>query len=231
MSLAHGRPYGLWTFPILVLMMALSSCGEEILVANFNGNTLGQPPAHNQQVGTVDVLPPTSNTVVATISGLPSNWVQITRPSEQSDIAGMIGNATAAKGEGDYSFTATMHLPEGAGVATLQFEPFGQVPAGLAYFHLDFMENNTVRVNDNAQEVFGSFPRNAPFTVQVDLHVAAKGSSADVSLGGAGATGTHHVSTFTGSSFAPQFGSVRLFMGFPHMGTFHATNLVLRYKG
>lgn len=221
--------------PVAILFAATaaicSGCnGEKILVANFNGNTPGLPPATAQEVGTVQTMPPAENSIVATIPGLSSNWVKITRPNDPQVISGIIGTAVAAKGVGHYTFTATLYIPDNGGVATVQFEPFGQIPPGLAYFHIDFLENNTVRVNDDNGTAFGSFPRNQPFLLQVRMNVLASGSSADIVLSGVDATGEFHVPSFTGDSFAPQFGSVRLWMGFPWVGSFYATNIVVEYE-
>jgi hypothetical protein len=213
-----------------IIVVCTGCNGEKILVANFNGNTLGLPPASGQEVVTVQTMPPAQNSVVATVPGLPSNWVKITRPNDSQVIAGIIGTATSAKGEGIYTFTSTLYIPDNGGVATIQFEPFGQIPPGLAFFHIDFLENNTVRVNDDNGTAFGSFPRNQPFMVQVTLNILASGSTADIVLSGADATGSFHVPAFTGGSFAPQFGSVRLWMGFPWVGSFYATNIVVEHK-
>jgi hypothetical protein len=74
------------------------------------------------------------------------------------------------------------------------------------------------------------FPRNQPFMVQVTLNILASGSTADIVLSGADATGSFHVPAFTGGSFAPQFGSVRLWMGFLGLDHSMPPNIVVEHK-
>ena len=112
----------------------------------------------------------------------------------------------------------------------LIFEPIQQHPPGLDFFHIYFLKNNKIRVNDSDANVFGSFPYNQPFIIQVTLNIALHNSSADIVLSGANTSGQFHVNGFTGSSHGPQFGSVRFWMGYPWVGSFYATNIVLRYK-
>ncbi len=226
------KPNLLFCLLAVLSSIILSNCsGEKILVANFNGNPLGQPPVHNQELGVVDNLPPIENTIVAKVPNLPSNWVKITRPNNPQVIAGMIGTATAAKGVGKYTFTATLFIPNDGGVATIQFEPFNQLPPGLDYLHIDFLSNNKVRVNDSEASVFGNFPHNQPFIVQVILTIkSTTESSAKIVLSGANTSGEFLVPNLIGPGFAPQFGKVRFWMGFPWVGSFYATNIVLRYE-
>jgi hypothetical protein len=216
---------------LVISLTIMSSCnGEKILVANFNGNPLGQPPVHNQEVGVIDNIIPIENSIVAKVPNVPSNWVKITRPNNPQVIAGILGTATTSKGIGKYTFTATLFIPDDGGMATIQFEPFNQTPPNLAYLHIDFLRNNKVRVNDSEVAVFGNFPHNQPFIVQVILTIKSSESTADIVLSGANTSGQFHISNFTGSGFAPRFGCVRLWMGFPWVGTFYATNIVLRYE-
>jgi hypothetical protein len=218
-------------FLIIIPLIMVSGCsGEKIFVANFNGNQTGQPPAHNQEVGVVDIMPPNGNCIVAKVPDLPSNWVKISRPDNPQVIAGMISNASVSRGIGKYTFTATLFIPDDGGVPTIQFEPIHQHPPGLDFFHIDFLKNNKIRVNDSEANVFGSFPRNQPFIIQVTLNITSNNSSADIVLSGANTSGQFHVAGFTGSAFAPQFGSVRFWMGYPWVGSFYATNIVLRYQ-
>ncbi len=118
------------------------------------------------------------------------------------------------------------------GVATIQFEAFGQPVSSVASFlHLDLMPDNTVRIDDVEGTKFGTFPRDQPFIVQVTLNINPSSSTAHVVLSGAGASGTADRTVpppFQG--MALQFGAVRLWMGFPHLGKFDATNIVVKLK-
>ncbi|MBK6930364.1 MAG: hypothetical protein IPH12_05655 [Saprospirales bacterium] len=215
----------------VLVLMSLPACeGEKILVANFNGNTIGQAPAQNQEVGTVRVDGLSGNCTVEKINGLTPNWVRVLRPNIPNTVTGLQGTAIQAKGPGEYTFTTTLYIPDGDGVATVQFEPHNQaVQQYTNFLHIDFLADNKVRVNDDPNKTFGSFPRNQPFILQVVLNIQPNGSSADISLSGANATGQMNVTGLI-NQFAMQFGSIRVWMGFPWVGQFYATNMVLRYK-
>ena len=95
------------------------------------------------------------------------------------------------------------------------------------------MENNMIRVNDNSASEFGDFPRDSIFIVQVTLKsVNDIIESAHIVLAGAGASGDQQVITPTPlRNIANNFGTVRFWMGFPHVGAFDVTNIVVSYKG
>lgn len=58
------------------------------------------------------------------------------------------------------------------GVATVQFERQNQPLNSIANFlHLDLMPNNKVRIDDDTDTEFGTFPRGKPFIVQVTLDI------------------------------------------------------------
>jgi hypothetical protein len=75
----------------------------------------------------------------------------------------MQGKFSEFRGDGRYTVSVTMFMPVGAGKSTLQFEAFTNPPANLqAFMHLDFTEDNEVRIDDNANTDFGSFARGQP---------------------------------------------------------------------
>jgi hypothetical protein len=123
-------------------------------------------------------------------------------------------------------------MPSGSGVATIQFEPFGQPVNNVGSFlHLDLMPDNKVRIDDQDASKFGVFPRDQPFIVQVRLNINPSSSNAHIVLGGAGAEGTADRTIPPPlQGMAQQFGAVRLWMGFPHTGRFDAINIVVRKR-
>lgn len=221
----------IFQFVVLIQLLLLVGCtGEEIFVANFADNTIGQAPATQQKIGTVQIDGLTGNCVVVNIPNLTGNWVKITRPDNPATVTGIQGKAKQFKGVGKYTFTTTLYIPDGEGVATVQFEPFGQpVTTYNNFLHVDFLKDNRARVNDDDSSIFGTYPRNKPFILQVTLDIKATGSSADIVLSGDGTSGQMHVPTLQ-NTLAQQFGNIRLWMGFPHVGNFNATNIVLRYE-
>src|ERR1044071_6599904 len=158
-----------------VTALLLAVCASETLFrSNFDSTPNGQPPATAQSVGTAQVFGVSGGVTVIAPPVTPSGkWIQIGRLDPQGDVAGMQGRMTKS-GEGVYTFSATMFMPAGAGVATVQ---------------LDFMPDNTVRIDDNDATKFGSFQRNQPFLVQVTLRIGATASTAHIALSGAFASG------------------------------------------
>jgi hypothetical protein len=204
----------------LVALLGLPACsGKIVFQSNFDAMPENQPPAAAQQVGTsaihgsvIVVLPP------VTPSG---KWVRISR-SANADIAGFQGTFPAMGGEGEYTFSAT-----------IQFEKFGQPVSDVSSFlHLDLMPENKVRIDDVDATKFGSFPRDQPFVVQVTLSITPSSTTAHIVLSGAGATGEadRTVPPPLHNNVARQFGAIRLWMGFPHVGHFDATNIFVRRK-
>jgi hypothetical protein len=220
-----------WLLTAVPLLLA-GCTSETLFQSNFDGTPVGQPPSHMQQVGTADVFGgPGQVVVVSGPGGAAGKWVQIGRPSADSPIAGMVGNLTAIRGPGRYVFTGIFYMPTGAGLASINFETPTPVQQGLETFlHLDLTTNNNVRIDDNNNITFGSFPRNQPFIVEVALNTTVSPATAHIVLSGAGASGVFDYTTqpvFQQAS--QQFGDVRVWMGFPWRSFFDATQLVVTH--
>lgn len=213
----------------LAALMAGGCSSETLFRSNFDANPDNQPPAHAQDVGTVNVDGPPGSVVVVPPPVTPSGkWVRISRATSDSPVAGLQGNAIAQRGDGTYTFSATMFIPAGSGLATIQFEPFNQPVSTLTSFlHIDFMKENDVRIDDNENMRFGSFTRAKPFIVQVTLTIGPT-STAHIVLSGDGASGTADATV--AAPFRPmarQFGAVRAWMGFPWTGSFQVTTMAI----
>jgi hypothetical protein len=211
----------------LAALFLLTGCATETLFrSNFDPTPVGQPPATVQDVGTATIEGPPGSVIVIAPPVLPSGkWVQISRPNGPA-VAGFQGKFSQLRGDGIYTFSATMFMTSGSGIATIQFET-STTPA-QPFLHLDFMQDNQVRIDDNDGTKFGSFPRGQPFIVQVALNIKASGSTAHIVLSGAGASGERDytiLSPFQG--FSHQFGAVRVWQGFPHTGAFDATTIAV----
>ena len=223
----------IWRIGFVVVVGQLAGCSTETLFkSNFDPTPINQPPAHVQAVGTANIHGPAGSVLVIAPPVQPSpKWVQIAR-ANQPDVAGIQGNFSQFRGDGTYTFSATLFIPAGAGIATVQFEPFNQ-PVGTltSFLHLDFTEDNRVRIDDDASTKFGTFPRDQPFIVQVTLTISASTATAHIALGGAGASGEADRNILPPfRTMARQFGAVRLWMGFPSTGKFDATNIVVERK-
>ena len=210
--------------------MLLAGCASETLFqSSFDSTPVGQPPSHVQQVGTANIDGPAGSVLVVAPPVTPSgNWVQISRPNGQA-VAGLQGNFSQFRGDGTYTFSTILFIPSRSGLATIQFETFNQPVSSVSSFlHLDFMQDNRVRIDDNDATTFGSFPRDQVFIVQVTLNINASSPTAHVVLSGAGASGQADYNIIPPlRPMAEQFGAVRVWMGFPWTGSFDATNIVV----
>lgn len=219
---------------LLVVLAFFTGCATETLFkSNFNPTPVNHPPAHVQAVVTANVHGPAGSVIVVLPPVTPSGkWVEVIRPNVQSPAAGLQGNFSQFGGDGEYTFSATLLIIVGNGVATIQFEPFNQ-PVGTltSFLHIDFMPDNRVRIDDKDVTFFGSFPRNQPFIVQVTLKINAAAATAKIVLSGAGATGQADYGIIPALlPMARQFGAVRMWMGFPWTGAFDATNIIVTRK-
>ena len=212
---------------VLLAVLLLAGCArEKLFQSNFDSQPTEQPPT-TAEIGTV-----ASEGAVTVIAApvLPSGrWVQMDRPAADTAPASFQGNLTEVRGDGRYTFSATVFMPAStAGVATIQFERKNQPLGSIANFlHLDLMPNNKVRIDDLAATEFGVFPRDKPFIVQVTLDIGAT-PTARIVLSGDGASGTaDHAILPPNIPLSRQFGAVRLAMAFPHLGTLQATNIAV----
>lgn len=214
----------------IAALFALTGCATETLFrSDFDQTAVNQPPATTQAVGTAQIHGPAGSVIVIASPAPPSGkWVQISRPVGP-DVAGFQGRFSQSRGDGVYTFSTTMFMPSGSGVATIQFETFTNPVSSLqAFLHLDFTQDNQVRFDDNDSTKFGSFPRDQPFGVQVTLNINASASTANIVLFGAGATGQRSYTVISPlQNLSRQFGAVRLWQGFPHTGAFDATNIAV----
>lgn len=213
------------------LCFTLVSCDAvTIFQSSFSSNTVGSPPAHTQATGTVDVSgDPGSVVITGPVSGSTGNWAKISRAEELSSISVMQCNLTGPSGQGSYSMLAALFIPTGSGLATVEFASANLGPGPIGFLHLDFLENNTIRLDDDNSQVFGTFPRDQFFTVAVTLEVTASSTAVHIQLYGTGASGTKDYNVTT-PSLATQFGSVRFWMGYPWIGSFYVTDILVSKK-
>jgi hypothetical protein len=210
--------------------LLLAGCASETLFqSNFDQTPVNQPPATIQGVGTAYVDGPPGSVIVIAAPVLPSGkWIRIQRPNGPQ-VAGLQGRFAQFLGDGVYTCAATMFMPSQSGIATLQFEAFdNQVWDVSSFLHLDFMPDNTVRIDDLDATKFGTFQRDQPFIVQVTLNINAPTSTAHIVLAGAAASGlTDYAVMPVYQSKSRQFGAIRVWQGFPNVGAFDATNIAV----
>lgn len=218
----------------LAAVTTAGSCNnsETLFQSNFDTTGFDQPPSATQAVGTAEIAGASGSVLVAAAppdAAPPAKWLRIFRPNDPSQISVFRGKLSRAPGNGTYVFSCALVIPDGnTGPASIQFETFNLPASGGGFLHLDFMPQGNVRIDDDVNTTFGSFERNQVFLVQVTLNINDSSPNAHIVLSGAGASGeTDRVIIPALRPQAQQFGAVRLFMGFPHLGEFHATNVVV----
>jgi hypothetical protein len=208
------------------------SCNSETLFSsNFDSTDFNQPPSATQSVGTAEIAGVPGSVLVAQAppdASPPAKWLKIVRPSDPSQISVFRGKLIRQPGNGTYVFSSALVIPAGNnGPASIQLEN----GAGEGFLHLDFMPGGNVRIDDDVNTTFGNFATGQVFLVQVTLNVSDTSATAHIVLSGAGASGEADRTVIP--PFRPraqQFGAVRLFVGFPHLSTFHAANVVVTKK-
>lgn len=225
---------GMALYVLGAMFLLLSGCkSSTVLLANFKNDSVGSPPASAQPTGTVTVKSGsgTIQVVSAPAVGMPANnWCMISHPLVQTDPTELTGNFTQF-GLGNYGILASLHIPKGSGVVTVQFEASSQSPLPFGPFlHVDFMPEGDVRIDDSNVR-FGSFPRDENFVLSVSLVITQTSATAEISLLGGNASGS--INTTVQSNVLPlarQFGAVKFWVGFQHNGTLFVDDIIVTRK-
>jgi hypothetical protein len=215
--------------PLLIILLFTGCDAETLFKSDFFPTPVNQPPAHIQSVGTADIDgPPGAVKVVTAPPTLTGKWVQIGRYREQPSVSGLKCNVSKFYGDGEYLFSTMLYIPSGIGTMSVQFEPTGQQTGDLTSFlHLDFMEDNRIRIDDIEASKFGTFPRNQAFMLQVTLKINAT-PTVHIVLAGVGTSGVKDYTIRPEyRSMARQFAAARIWMGWPFTGYFHAMTIVI----
>jgi len=210
------------------LMLTTGCSSVTLFQSNFNSDPVGAPPSHMQATGTIDVAGNTNSVMTVNApSGGNEHWAKISRSDKEAPITTMLCNFSAMNGTSTSSLAAAMFIPNGSGLATIEFDtsPFGS-PANTGFLHLDFMEDGTVRMDDNPAEVWGTYAHDKSFDVFVTLDITTTTAVAHISLIGSGTSGTKDYNVPLGK-FANQLGAVKFWMGFPWQGSFEVTDIIV----
>ncbi len=201
--------------------------------SDFNSSTAGEPPLAAQQTGTVTVG---GNAVIGYPLGEGSNWVRLERAKfDPENLPALNCMLLSSQGEGAYKFSSALFISSGSSggsgfpaFASISFEDstFSDLDG---FLHLDFTEDNRVRIDDDDSTDFGTFPRDKVFSVQVILNINAS-PSVHIELSGNGASGEayHDVSQF-GLHLVRDFGfgGVTFWIGIQALGTFYTANVLV----
>jgi hypothetical protein len=214
-----------------VVLLSAACSSTTVLLANFNAESLGGPPAATQPTGTLEfkdgagsvrvVSPPTGDNVG-------KQWLRVSHPTVGPSAVETVMRARfdTFHGAGKYNLVAAVFIPTGTGAVSLDLETInGSITSSPNFLHLDFMPENNVRLNDNDGDRFGSFPRDTSFvlTILVDSTVAPPTVRISL-LGGGGATGQRDLVL---PSIAGSFGAVRWWIGFQWKGEFFIDDVLV----
>jgi hypothetical protein len=230
---AHPPTIGLWPACLASGSLLLTACSStNVLVANFDSDTVGGPPALTQMVGTVTVetAPGTVTIAKSPLPDLPSTqWARIGYPG--SKPAALKGNFSPVDGPTNYDLTVTMFITSGSGIVTVQFEAANESPTSIrSFMHIDLMPEGDVRIDDAATR-FGHFPKDVPFVLTASLNITANDAKAHVALSGAGATGATDVNIDpVALPVTHTFGAVRFWQAYDQVGQFFVDNIVVARK-
>jgi len=196
---------------------------DTLFSSSFDLTTAGTPPSTAQPVGTATVEgPPNSVTVVSPPFVSTLKWVRIDGglPITNGQLPSLVGVLTEIDGAGVYNFSSALFVPTGSNICSISFETTN----AEEFMHIDFMPNNTVRVDDSVE--FGSFVRDQVFNVQVTLNISNTQSTAQIGVSGGGATGALDYNILYEDP-AQQFGAIRLWKGSGDTGLFYGTSIVV----
>lgn len=231
LTAGYAYPLRLLYFAVMFLFVGCNS--TTVLLSNFKNDTVGSPPGPVQPTGTVSVSPGAGSVTVvaAPRPDLPSNnWARISHPTAPSPETTLTGDFEGQTGIGDYSLLASMFIPADAGVVTVQYETLVSPQPHLVFFHLDFMPEGDVRIDDGAVR-FGHFPRDQSFVLQVNLDITQTTATAEVTLLGGEASGNTTVNIQPLLlPLARQFGAVKFWVGFQHEATFFVDDIIVTRK-
>ncbi|MCA1816018.1 MAG: hypothetical protein LC746_06350 [Acidobacteria bacterium] len=238
-AIARARGVVVTRALFLCLLAALTTTGgcntTTLFQSNFDTTGFDQPPSPTQAVGTAEVSAEPNTVIVAQAppnATPPAKWLRITRTKASSPASSFQGKLVRQQGNGTYTFSTALFIPLGeTGPTTVQFEQFSQpVEDPVGFLRLDFMPNGRVRLDNDENTFFGTFPFNQVFLVQVTLNINDTSPSAHIVLSGAGATGNTERDIIPAlRTQALQFGAIRFLTGSPTIGTFYATNVVVTH--
>ena len=225
-----------WTLRGMLLLGVVSALGCEavtVLQVDFEGDTIGAIPAPMQDVGTVAAVEGSGASVRVVASPQPAadpdKWVRITRTGQFADIPSLRGQLTPFQQDGRYLTTVQLFIPPGAGVATLQFEPQNSPNDLFSFFHVDFMPDGKVRLNDDPGAGVRRLPARAGVLGGGEPERQRRRGDGHGHAAGRGLGQPGDSADRGDARLRPPVLAVRLWMGFPHQGSFFADDLsVLR---
>lgn len=216
---------------------ALGACASTTLFqSSFNSQRTFAPPAAAQLVGTMQLISGDTGWIVVEgppVQGSSENWLRIRRlvnvPNTNTSTPPSVVQGTLAQTfpDGNYSFLGVFVIGQGSGLASVEFDANPQGPVAESFLHLDFMQDGSVRFDDDPSASCCHYTADTPFTLSVSIQVTAGSAVAHVTLFGKGVSQGTYDYPIKYPSLASRFSAFRLWMGFPWTGDFWATDLLV----
>jgi hypothetical protein len=159
---------------LLVSNLPATSRAEETLFnSSFEQGSLGQPPSHNQDVGTVTIWGPPHSVLLERDSARDVAMF-ISRRSEPDEV-GLRAQFSHTRGYGIYSIAFVLKLKRlsAAGFkATLDFEPRHQEAHPPSRFlRIEFLPDGRLRFDENNATSFGQYTYGSTLVVTMKMNV------------------------------------------------------------
>ena len=218
-------------FLSVAVLLSAACSSTTVLLTNFNAEPLGGPPATVQPTGTLEFKNGAGSVrVVSPPAGdnAGKQWLRINHPTAgpTSEETVMRAQFDTFHGAGKYNLVVALFIPTGTGAVSLDLETInGSLASSPNFLHLDFTPENSVRLNDDDTQRFGSFPRDTSFVLSILVDSTVAPPTARISLlGGGSATGQRDVVL---PPIAGSFGALRWWMGFQWKGEFFLDDLLV----
>jgi hypothetical protein len=216
---------------------ALGACASTTLFqSSFNSQPTFAPPTAAQLVGTMQLISGDSGRIQVEPgggTGPSENLLRISRlvlvPNTNTSTPASVVQGTLAQTfpDGNYGFLGVFDIGQGSGLASLEFDANPQGPVAESFLHLDFMQDGSVRFDDDPSATCCHYSASTPFTLSVSIQVTASSAVAHVTLFGQGVSQGTYDYTIKHPNLATRFSAFRLWMGFPWTGAFEVTDLVV----
>lgn len=213
--------------------LVLGACNATpLLEVGFHGDAPRAPPGPNQTLGTVTVEPGGGSVeVVETPPGDASteNWAHLSHPAS-TPATSLRAMMAAPTGDGRFTVSMFLFVPEGTEVTTLQLEPFGQDPASaVELLRVDLLADGTLRV-DGGPGPFGKYPHDQVFALGIELQISADQATATITPSGMSTSGSAEI-VISAPGVARHFGAVRLWIDDEQAGEVYVDDLRVLRRG
>jgi hypothetical protein len=214
-----------WSAALLLAALMMSGCtSQKLLSADFDNDSVGDPPAIDQEVGRCRTGLFGDVSVENFADG---RWVRLTQgDAELLPPAELHCSCVAQRRDGHYLFTMRLFIPTGS-FASVSFQDAGFDPT--TFFEIEFPATGVLQA-PGSTAIAGRFPRNKTFSLAVNLTIGEISTVEVTLLGAASGSFIANVEPHL-VPFARNFKSIELNTRSINPGSmFFANDLVVLYS-